>query len=479
MGRNDLLGRISIPALTAILICGALAQANAAPTTSNQVQTDIEIPQSQDSIQQSNANDTKTEARVYVDSRDSALILPGHVRVTLDGLFAGYAADLTSGASNVAGYKLNPFMGLASGILKPAVDFEASPDTHYGFQSVFFISGSSAGTGANTNATTTEGIPTFVIHYAYAYASDKRYGTLQIGQEPGTFTFMEVGDPDLDMGGWNKLFQGGLPSVVPSDVRPFYFHGIVSTIAATLKLSYLTPTFYGFSFGASFEPNSNGIQQGGFVCADASSTCASLSSSPSTADLGKKRKNTFDATLKYSGEFGSTDVAASTGVLYGSPVSYDGPQTTAITNYRPLLLGRAGVKISTPVGPGKLIFDANTEFGQAEDQFALQPEGAPDAFEYIAGLTYLIDNWKIAGAYFNNKTSGFYNPLAPKTSRYEVEAGPEAELAYNFTDHWKAMLSYLYGSRHQNGYDFIAGANGSSNNNVKVQVIGLGTQLTW
>ena len=414
---------------------------------------------------------------VYVDN--GALVLPGNIRISLHGRVFGFGAVMNSSANSVGGYKLSSVSGVASSVLVPAVDFEASPGLHYGVKSVLYISETAAGTGANTNASTTQGTPSFVLHYGYVYAASKRYGTVNLGQEPGTWTFMEVGNPDLDAGGWDKAFEGGLPVLVPSDVRPFYLHGTVNTLDSTIKVSYVTPNFDGFTVGASYEPNSNGSQEGNFTCAEAASTCAALQASPSVADLGKKRQNTFDAAIKYAGHFGATSFATSAGVLYGSPVSYNGPATTAVTDYLPLAVGRFGAKLVTPLGAGRVTLSGNTEFGQVEDTFAFQPKGAPDAFEYVVGAAYNIGPWKVAASYFSNRTSGFYNPKTPVTGRYELETGPAAELAYAMSDHWKIMLNYLFGSRQQAGYNFLAGEAGKANNYVRVQVVGLGTQVVW
>lgn len=418
---------------------------------------------------------------VYVDN--GALVVDKNIRISLHGRVFAYGANMSSDANSVGGNKLSPISGVASAVLLPSVDFKESPGLHYGVKSVFYISETAAGVGANTNSssatTPVEGTPSFVLHFGYVYAASKRYGTVNLGQEPGTWTFMEVGNPDLDNGGWDSVFEGGLPAIVPSDVRPFYLHGTVNALDATIKVSYVSPTFDGFTIGASYEPNSNGSQQGNFTCTGAGSTCADLQASTLSTDIGKKRQNTVDAAIAYAGQFGATSFATSAGVLYGSPVSFDGPPTTATTDFLPLAVGRAGAELTTPLGAGQLTLSGNTEFGQVEDTYAFQPKGAPDAFEYIVGAAYNIGPWKMVGAYFSNRTSGAFNPKTPVTGRYELETGPEAELAYTVNDHWKVMLNYLYGSRQQAGFDFLTGADGKANNYVRVQVVGLGTQVVW
>ncbi len=140
-------------------------------------------------------------------------------------------------------------------------------------------------------------------------------------------------------------------------------------------------------------------------------------------------------------------------------------------------LGRFGAEFRGPLGPGKYILSGNIEYGNATDTFAFQPAGASNALSYIVGATYLIDRWKFATAYFNNQTSGFYDPGV--TGRHEIEVGAEGEIAYSLTEHWKVMMTYLYGSRMQGGFNFITQVPGAASNHVYGQTVGLGTQFEW
>jgi hypothetical protein len=410
-------------------------------------------------------------------SLPNVMILPDNTTVSLHGEFAAFAALENSSANNVNGFKLNPIAGDAYAVLVPAVNFQATDTLNYGAKSVVWIAETAAGVGSNQNATLATGVPSLLVHYGYGYIQSDIYGTLNFGQVAGTWLSMEVGNPNLDSGGWDRLFQGGLANVIPANVRPFYFRGTITTLDSTLKLVYMTPPIYNFSIGASFEPSSNGIKQGSFTCAEAATTCAALASSPSSADIGKRRKNTVDAAIKFHEEMGDYTFLASAGFLYGSTISYDGPPTTAAVNFLPLKMGRFGAEIRGPLGPGKFIISGNTEFGNAVDTFAFQPVGASNAFEYIIGATYLVDRWKFAAAYFSNETSGFYGPGV--TGRHEFEIGAEGEVAYSLTDHWKVMLNYLYGSREQGGFNFITQAPGNAFNHVNGQTIALGTQFEW
>lgn len=424
-------------------------------------------------------NSYANRSGILLDTKKKALLLPDNITISLNGVFGAWGANMSSDVNTVGRYKLNPIVGDAYAVLVPSVNFKASDSTNFGLKSVLWISQSSSGVGSNENASITQGTPAFVVHFLYGYMRNKHYGTINIGQEPGTFTFMEVGNTNLDGGGWDAPFSGGLANVVPGAVRPYYLHGTTNSLDSTLKVAYISPRFDGFFFGVSFEPNANGIKEGTFSCAVASSGCAALSSSPSITDIGRKRKNTVDATLEYTGTFGASHFSASAGILYGSPVSYSGPPTSGITQYKPLKVERAGAQFITPLGSGRFILNGNMEFGQVEDFFAFEPKGAPNAFEYTVGAAYLIDRWKAAGSYFSNRTSGFYNPKAPVTGRYELETGSALELAYSMTHNWKILLNYLYGTRQQAGYDFITSSDGKNNNHVKVQLIGFGTQFKW
>ena len=260
-------------------------------------------------------------------------------------------------------------------------------------------------------------------------------------------------------------------------MRPYYLHGTTNAIDSTLKISYISPPVFGFSVGASFEPNSNGVKEGGFTCAAAGSGCSSLVDSTATSDIGRKRVNTFDAALRYHHEFGDYTFNASGGFIHGDPVKYTGPVTTAQVDFKPLQLGRFGAEFGGPLGPGRFLLTGNTEFGSSEDLFAFQPVGASNAFMYIFGATYLIDRWKFAAAYFSETTAGLYDPGV--TGRHEVETGPEAEIAYRLTPHWKVMASFLYGTRKQQGFNFITASPGPDHNYVTSTTTGLGTQFDF
>ena len=412
----------------------------------------------------------------------NVLTLPSDITVSLHGTFAVFGASESSSANNVNGNKLNPITSDAYAVLAPAVNFQASNDLSYGVKSTLWITQTAAGTGSNENGTTLIGTtpqstPSFIVHYLYGYAQSERFGTWGIGQIPGTFTSMEIGNPDLDAGGWDALFRGGLPNVVPAAVRPFNLHGTTNAIDSTLKISYISAPFYGFSVGASFEPNSDGTKEGSFTCGVAGSTCASLLDSTTLSDLGRKRVNTFDASVRYHHEFGDYTFNASAGILHGEPIHYTGAPTTTNTNYKPLEVGRAGAEFGGPLGPGRFLVNGQIQFGQTEDLYAFQPVGASNAFMYIFGATYLVDHWKFAAAYFREQTAGLYDPGV--TGVHEIETGPQAEIAYKLTPHWKVLGSYLYGTRQQQGYDFILGAVGPNHNYVWTSTFGLGTQFDF
>ncbi|HUC16886.1 MAG TPA: hypothetical protein VMA37_04260, partial [Acetobacteraceae bacterium] len=67
----------------------------------------------------------------------------------------------------------------------------------------------------------------------------------------------------------------------------------------------------------------------------------------------------------------------------------------------------------------------------------------------------------------------------PRTEGLETDDGAAAGATYAVAPGLALYLSYLYGQRHQIGFNFNTGLPGTANNNTRGQVFAVGTVLKW
>ncbi len=401
----------------------------------------------------------------------SAASGPGSFAVRLNGRVNWYAGVVGTSADNVDGAKLDnlEFQGYLR--LYPGFDAETSNGLQYGVVSEIRNPGSNdTATGVSASANAAEN--TLYWRRAYAYIGTSAFGQVHFGQGDGAFDLLMVGTfENFNDGGWNGDVYEFAPGA--TDLNEAWAWPDVSNYYTINRIVYLSPDWSGFRFGASFAPNDNALINTE-NCTVAGPGCNRLSAAP-LATTGSvtgapRYRNEVDVAAEYIHAFGPVGVAASLGYLNATPVANTLP---GALGYRNLSLGMAGLTVSY----AGFTVGGNILGGQMNGQYYLQPDGGADALAFIAGAEYSAGPFVVGASYFKYKDQGDFQ--SPATEGVETSQGIAAGATYAIAPGLGLYLSYLYGQRHQLGYNYITGLPGTAFNNVKSQIFAIGTVVKW
>jgi hypothetical protein len=407
-------------------------------------------------------------------------VAPGTIAVHVNGYLQFEIADYGSTFNNVtvAGVgtsKLNPISTDGDARLYAGVDAATLSGIAYGAQIELRTQTSDAGVGAEKSSGSggSTGSAGLYLKRAYGYVGTKDNGFIRLGQGDSAFTLLQTGAIEAFGDGAQFNTDGGAYSLLPTNAAPANFiYADASGLYATDKVVYISPTISGFGIAAGYEPNSNGLKEGYSTNAQASSTSAALSSSPVSTDIGKRRKNTFDAALIYTLKANGALTKASIGLIHANPIGYTGP-AVALGNalhygYDSLTVYEIGAQ-STFAG---LTVGANVKSGSTLDGYSFKPKGARDGLTYIIGATYTVGPYVIGASYYNGQTAGSFVPgskLGHTLSEYGATVGGNYVVGTDLS----LFLQYEYGHRHQ----FLNTA--LLNGKAQVQDIAAGATFKW
>jgi len=455
---------------------------------------------------------------------------PGQVVVRLNGRFRFYAAGVwdqdnnnntagsASGNSNAAGLgtltggnklatytfgeyaRLYPgFDGIAANGLKYGASLEIRQDQNSG-------AGGGAFGGISQQSRARGGL---YFRREWGYLRTDQIGTFRFGSidQPSSL-YMTGNFENFNDGGWN----GDVPGMISNG--PTWPFADVGNYYTTSKIVYLSPQFFGVDGGVSYEPNTgnvggvntNGCGGGGPVGSSfvsgigggvAAPGCDRLSSSPNNAESGRRR-NTFDVLLRYRGSFGPVGVAATGGYIGGGNVQdnsglpFNNNPLTTVTNingtttgirsqFEGLSVGDFGAQVTV----AGFSFGGKYQFGRFNNQWSLLPSGLPDSQAWLVGGSYTIGPVIVGAHYFNYLNSGDLANAA--LGRRRLEQGFAAGGTYSIAPGVSLFLSYLWGERRQNGFNFVTGQGVTTtspqgnpyNNKVQSQLLSLGTAFSW
>jgi hypothetical protein len=404
-------------------------------------------------------------------------VAAGTIVVHLNGYLQFEIGDTGSSYNSLAtGYKLNPITTDGDARLYGGIDAKTISGVDYGAQIELRTTTSDANVGADkvTGSGSTAGASALYVKRAYGYLGTVDNGYVRLGQGDSAFTLLQTGVVEAfgDGAQWNT--DGGIYSALPTSAAPGnLIYADTSNLYATDKIVYISPKYNGFGIAAGYEPNSNGIKEGYSTNAVASSTSAALSSSPTAGDIGKRRRNTVDAAITYAISANGFATKASAGVLYGAPISYDGPKvaTGALkSGYDNLSVYEVGAQ-TTYLG---VTVAGNVKAGQTLDGYSFKPKGARDALAYIASISYVVGPYVVGGSFFDAQTAGNFVPGA-KQSRTLEEYGAAVGGNYVVGKDLSLFVQYLYGHKHQVGGSGITSTKG----NAQVQAIATGATFKW
>ncbi len=402
---------------------------------------------------------------------------PGTITVRLNGRVNWYASVEASSLDNNSstGTKTATTNFLSYMRLYPGFDGVAANGLHYGAAAELRVNGAPA-----AGEETSSGEETFYVFQAYGYFGLPKFGQISVGQQNGPSAIFETGTFEgFNDGGWNGDAEG----MVPEAANPVYPYpdSDPANDQATDKIVYLSPTLAGFQFAVGFTPNQSA--SGAFY--------ANPPVSVSTPIAGGLPRNELDIGGQYTKTFGPVGVQVGVDYTTAGQVAYTGTEPTTIpTAYHDLNILGGGATVTVAgftVGGSSYYGSYNLGDG---DAYQLQPDGGSNGIAWLVGGTYTAGPFIAGASFFNTNVtgdipggvdagSGATITSAGLTTGQQRDDGVAAGMTYTLVPGVSLFVDYLYGLRHQGGYDFETGNAGTANNNTQAQLFGVGTQIQW
>lgn len=388
---------------------------------------------------------------------------PNSFVVHLNGRINWYAGVEGSSANQVDGNKMDPFSFQGYIRLYPGFNATAANGLKYGVVAEIRNPGSGYFTGPGPSGNSARN--TLFWRRAYGYVGTDELGTLRFGQGDGPMTIFQVGTFEgFNDGAWN----GDAPGFAPGVTFPVFPFTDVGNLYTSNKLVYLSPDFSGFHFGVGFEPNTS-VLVNTPSCDVASAVC----NATAATDLPiNRRRNTIDVGGEYTGTFSGVGIDIGASYIASEHVSNPGPK----------LFGLSYAQMGATLSYAGFSVGGNVNWGmQNGDYSTLLMDGQRHQFAWLVGGQYETGPVVVGASYFQTQFAGNSDPADPfsTVARTENDVGVAAGATYQLVPGMELFASYLYGERHQAGWDFNAGAPGPGGNNTHVNVFALGTQLTW
>jgi hypothetical protein len=449
-----------------------------------------------------------------LSSANSYVPSGGHVTaVTAPGLAPLVAAKQNQGVAFASYIRLYPgFDGMAANGLRYGVSAEIRQDQTYGSGGGVY--------GSVSRSTNQRG--GMYWRRAYGYVAGDSWGTVRFGSGDGPSSLFMTGNfENFNDSGWN----GDLPSMVAPALALTWPFADVGSMYSLNKLVYLSPSFMGFDFGASWAPTSNSMNQNdGCQGFNIGTVIGGTGASPGIAGIGCDRlaslgvtsdgngstliaengrvRNVGEAFLRYRGAFGPVGISAYGGYI-GSGQVNDTFTSIGTSGVPFQTAAKAALRdgLSVGVGGAQISFAGATvggmvQGGRFNGQWGLSPKGAEDSLAWLGGASYTTGPIIVGASYYEYHSPGSFIPLAasvngaansPGSDRRE--RGLAAGGTYAVAPGMSLFLSYLWGDRHQTGVNFDTGevkgntsvlaAGWSQHNLVTVQAVSLGAQLRW
>ncbi len=434
---------------------------------------------------------------------------PGTVIIRLGGQMYFYAAALTDSGHTVSipaavtnglggqSFKEKSFGFYDYARLYPSIDGVAANGLQYGAlieirhekDSAAGVVSGTANAGSSPSAND-QSRGFLYVRREYAYFGLPQFGTIRLGSTDGpsylfeTGTFENVGD-----GMWN----GSLPNSFDQNVEVTWpFTGVGNYYTPT-RAVYLSPSFGGFEFGASYAPTASNVNDyGGGFCLQGTTAYAcnnniyanpgsDLLSSGSTAGTQARLTNITDADIRYRGAIGPVGLAAQLGWIGSGHVNADGTQGPTLQRYNGINVGDFGLTASF----AGVTVGGHMTAGAQNGSFSMKPVGAADAFAWLGGISYTFGPAIVGASYFQyNMAGNSAPPPIATTIGQERDRGVAVGGTYSLAPGVSVFFSYLYGDKKENGYDFLFGngavdPTGAQHNLVTMQGVAVGTNIRW
>ena len=458
---------------------------------------------------------------------------PGTVTVRLNGRFRFYGAIINdsdsfnnlqgtpsgttpqTGTNKLANYQFGDY-----GRLYPGFDGVAANGLKYGASMEIRQDAASGAGGGIYGGISQQGSARSTLYFRreWGYIGTDKIGTIRLGSVDGPLSLYLTGTfENFNDGGANGDFPGFLPGNLYGYWWPFADNGNEYT---TTKAVYLSPQFFGFDFGVSFEPNTgntllnsgcgtSGFRGTSFVNPGgglAGSTVTGTSTGSTTGNLGTsattvgalgangqsiagpgcdalsstptndytRRRNTFEGVARYRGSFGAFGIAATAGYTTSGRVLDDSTPHRAV-QYNGLSIGDFGLTVTY----GGLSVGGNYQRGTYNGVWSLDPKGGINGEAYVLGASYTIGPVIVGVQYTEATSTG--DLVQTEAGRQRREQALAVGATYSLAPGVALFASYFYDERKQNGFNFITGTSGDfgSHNKVTGQVFGTGVGFSW
>ncbi|MDR3523275.1 MAG: porin [Acetobacteraceae bacterium] len=291
-------------------------------------------------------------------------------------------------------------------------------------------------------------------------------GRLTIGTTDGALGLLDTGDwgatPFDVVGGWvgDVNAYGRTKNTLLN-----YPFASQSGEYMTNKLVYTSPNFSGVDLALSFEPN---MQSGLGYCAQNAYTATACNSAvsigTSTIDKQGSRSNTIEAAARYKGSFGPAAVAAEVGTWQSNVVKGNANVTKGLS------VLDAGLTASASG------FTVGGHFMSGNMTGGNQPElkGAKQSQFGMVGASYTFGSTVVGASYIDLNSANSSVALGMLH-----ETGVNVGATYDFAPGAAVFLSGIYGTRHENGFNILAGAAGATHNSVQARSIAVGSVFNF
>jgi Gram-negative porin len=410
---------------------------------------------------------------------------PNSFKVHLDGRLNWYAGVVGTSVDtgpvfnaegqNVGNNKLTNYDFQGYIRLYPGFDAVAANGLKYGVSAEIRMPGAGGGLAGPTPGATSGG-ETLFWRRAYGYVGTDQLGTFRFGMGDSVQTLFQTGTFEgFNDGAWN----GDAPGFVPGNAAPSFPWADTGTLYTSNKIVYLSPKFGGFQFGAGFAPNTENLWNdsgcaSGTAAGAGGVTCNRLTSQAVSGNLPRP-KNTADIGIIYTDTFGGFGINTSLTYIGSGHVTSTVPDAVQYQNYS---VGAAGLELSY----AGFTVGGHITGGQLNGDYSLMPQGGVQGLAWMVGGQYTTGPIVIGASYFQYQFAGNWTRAnsALGVGRTETDDGFAAGGTYTVAPGMALYLSYLYGQRHQIGYDFVTGTAGSpDSNNAHSNVFSLGTVLKW
>ena len=398
----------------------------------------------------------------------NAVPSPGTVVIRLNGKVEFDAGVQFSTNNQVAGVgKANPINFSAYMRLYPGIDGMATNGLRYGASIELrqnfpgsVAQPTPALTPAPSASTYSQG-ETVYVRRAFVYLANDNFGILRMGTTDGVISLF---DPCIfssqcwDAGIGN--FNGGslqANGVNGANAIPFVWLAQAGAEYDNTKIVYLSPQFFGFDFGLQYAPS---MGSGYSSCTTAgASTCNSNTSSTDAS----RWYNQVGVGARWQGTIGPVALGAyafyetaGKQTVYAVPTSFGRGATG--NRFDNLSFVAAAAYATLDTGVGTVTAAVDYIGGALNGQLSMRPTGGASENAIVTGLLYR--NGPITlGTEVGFVESQGSNSLTGVSQRKEFEFAIGGN--YNLAPGLFLVAEYMYTYRHQGGFDFVTGANGT------------------